>query len=152
MRSCLHTYACVCVWVSVCVYVWSGWPGRLLYYFWESCPFPLEGLIEERWLSLSPPLRLRESIQARPSRLAGCGGSNTQPARAVACKRPRTHSATLHTDGWTAYWQLSITFSPVFSLRIRRIPPPLWKQTPRDSAWVLYPCVNSRVSVVGATM
>ena len=50
----------------------SHWPGRLLYYFWEGCPFPLEGLIEECWLSPSPPLRLRESGQARPSRLAGC--------------------------------------------------------------------------------
>lgn len=98
----VHMRVRVCVRVCACVCSGGGssgsrWPGRLLYYFWEGCPFPLEGLIEECWLSPSPPLRLRESGQARPTRLAGC--SSTQPAGAVACTRPSTHSTTLHTDG-----------------------------------------------------
>jgi len=97
---CSHTCSCQCV----CGYVCSGegssgsrWPGRLLYYFWEGCSFPLEGLIEECWLSPSPPLRLRDFGQARPSGPAGC--SSTQLTGAVACTQPSTHSTTLHTDG-----------------------------------------------------
>lgn len=114
----MHVYVCIDEGSSG-----SSWPGRLLYYFWEGCPFPLEGLIEERWLSPSPPppLRLRESGQAQLSRLAGCS-SSTKPAGPVACTRPSTHSTTLHTDGWTAYWH---SLSLVFSKWIRGIPPPL---------------------------
>lgn len=123
-HPCVCTHACSCL--RVCLNVCSGkgssgsrWPGRRLYYFWEACSFPLEGLIEECWLSPAPPLRLRESGQARPSRLTGC--SSTQPTGAAACTRPSAHSTALHTDGQTAYWQSSITFSLVF---IKWIPPP----------------------------
>lgn len=57
----MHVYVCIDEGSSG-----SSWPGRLLYYFWEGCPFPLEGLIEERWLSPSPPLSGSGS-QAKPS-------------------------------------------------------------------------------------
>lgn len=75
----------------------AGPPGRLLYYFWEARSFPLEGLIEECWLAPSPPLRLRESGQARPSRLAGCSSTRNPleppwPAHGPAPTAPRyTH-------------------------------------------------------------
>lgn len=48
----------------------SRWPGRLLYYFWESCSFPLEGLIEERLaLSVSPLSGSGSPAKAQPNRL-----------------------------------------------------------------------------------
>lgn len=131
----MHVYVCTCV-CSGEGSSGSRWPGRLLYYFWEDRPFPLEGLIEENWLSPSPPLRLRESGQAQLSRLAGCS-SSAKPAGLVACTRPSTHSTTLHTDGWTAYWT---SLSLVPSKWIKGIPPPLSEN--RHLEAVLRSCIH----------
>ncbi|KAI9546342.1 hypothetical protein NQZ68_027508 [Dissostichus eleginoides] len=60
-----------------------------LYYCWEACSFPLEGLIEELALCVSPS-QLRESGQARPSGLAAC--SRTQRAGATAYQPPQQSS------------------------------------------------------------
>lgn len=110
----VHMHVHVCVYVFGCVCLGEGSagshrPGRLLYYFWEGCPFPLEGLIEERWLSPSPPLRLRESGQARPSRLAGCR-SSTQPRWSCGLYTAQ-HPRHCSTHRWLEW--------------IRGIPPPL---------------------------
>ncbi|KAK1901610.1 hypothetical protein KUDE01_004576 [Dissostichus eleginoides] len=64
-----------------------------LYYCWEACSFPLEGLIEELALCVSPS-QLRESGQARPSGLAAC--SRTQRAGAMACTHTHRHTQ-IHT-------------------------------------------------------
>lgn len=141
----VYTHACSCMCVCVCVFrrgqQWKSLAWQTAVLFLGGLPFPSGG---PHWRALAlsvSPLRLRESGQAQTSRLAGCC-SSTQPAGAVACTQPSNHSTTLHTDGWTAYWQTSVTFSLVLGKWMRGIPPPsLWKQTLRFSPAVLYPCV-----------
>lgn len=103
----MRVYVCV----RVCVFRRGGggcsaqsrWPGRLLYYFWEGCPFPLEGLIEECWLSPSPP---SQAPGVRPSPALGARWRQ-QWHRTLPDLRPVHGPGTRSADGWAAYWRWS---------------------------------------------
>lgn len=90
MSTHMHVYVCVCVSALGC------WPGRLLYYFWEGCPFPLEGLIEECLLSPSPPLSGSGS-QAKP------GSAGLLAAAAAQNRRTRGLYTAQHPQHYTTH-------------------------------------------------
>lgn len=88
--------------VNVFAWRWGNQqPGKPLHYFWDGCPFPPEGLIEEPWLSPSHPAPPRSDSGSQAKHgsagLTDCSHSrSTKPAGPVACARPSTHSTTLH--------------------------------------------------------
>lgn len=147
----VHMHVHVCVYVFGCVCLGEGSagshrPGRLLYYFWEGCPFPLEGLIEERWLSPSPPLRLRESGQARPSRLAGCR-SSTQPRWSCGLYTAQ-HPRHCSTHRWLDRLLAAERYIFTGVQQVDQGDPTPALKTYTQCAAVLYPCVCSQVSAI----